>query len=44
MRRIRSQGGQTGMAVLVLLVALEALGVSGYTSLQVAEWRDMQYP
>jgi uncharacterized protein HemX len=44
MRRIRSQRGQTGMAVLVLLVALVALGVSVCTYLQVAEWRDVQYP
>ncbi len=42
MRRIRSQRGQTGVAVLLLLVALMALGVSVYTYLQVAEWRDMQ--
>ena len=40
LRRIRRQGGQTGRERLVLLVALEALGVSVYTYLQVAEWRD----
>ena len=33
---IRNQWGQTGIAVLALLVALVALGVSVYTYLQMA--------
>ena len=34
--RIRNQRGQTGIAVLALLVALVALGVSVYTYLAMA--------
>ena len=34
--RIRNQRGQTGIAVLALLVALVALGVSVYTYLEMA--------
>jgi uncharacterized protein HemX len=39
---IRNQRGQTGIAVLALLVALVALGVSVYTYVQVAQRADMQ--
>src|SRR5262245_58355615 len=35
-RRIQNQRGQTGIAVLALLVALVALGVSVYTYLEMA--------
>jgi uncharacterized protein HemX len=40
--RLRSQRGQTGIAVLALLVALVALGVSAYTYLQVTQRGDTQ--
>lgn len=42
MIRLRSQRGQTGIAVLALLVALVALGVSAYTYLQVTQRGDTQ--
>jgi uncharacterized protein HemX len=37
-----NQRGQTGMAVLALIVALVALGISVYTHLQVTQRADMQ--
>lgn len=39
---IRHQRGQAGMAVLALIVALVALGISVYTYLQVTQRADMQ--
>jgi uncharacterized protein HemX len=39
---IRNQRGQTRIALLALLVALVALGVSVYTYLQVTQRVDMQ--
>jgi uncharacterized protein HemX len=39
---LRNQWGQTGIAVLALLVALVALGLSVYTYLQVTQRADMQ--
>jgi uncharacterized protein HemX len=39
---LRNQRGQTGTAVLALLVALIALGISVYTYLQVSQRVDMQ--
>ena len=39
---LRNQRGQTGIAVLALLVALVALGVSVYTYVQVTQRVDMQ--
>ena len=41
-RRMRNQRGQTGIAVLALVVALVALGVSLYTHLQTARRVDLQ--
>jgi uncharacterized protein HemX len=38
----RNQRGQTGTAVLALIVALVALGISIYTHLQVTQRVDMQ--
>jgi uncharacterized protein HemX len=40
--RIVNQRGQTGIAVLALLVALVALGISVYTYLQVTQRADLQ--
>ena len=40
--RMRNQRGQTGIAVLALLVALVALGVSLYTHMQTARSVDLQ--
>jgi hypothetical protein len=40
--RMRNQRGQTGIAVLALLVALVALGVSLYTHVQTARSVDLQ--
>lgn len=37
-----NQRGQTGVAVLALIVALIALGISVYTYLQVSQRVDMQ--
>jgi uncharacterized protein HemX len=42
MIRSRNQRGQTGIAVLALLVALVALGVSVYTYIQVTQRADVQ--
>jgi uncharacterized protein HemX len=39
---LRNQRGQTGTAVLALIVALVALGISVYTYLQVTQRVDMQ--
>jgi uncharacterized protein HemX len=39
---IRNQCGQTGIAVLALIVALIALGISVYTYLQVTQRADHQ--
>jgi uncharacterized protein HemX len=39
---IRNQRGQTRIALLALMVALVALGVSVYTYLQVTQRVDMQ--
>jgi uncharacterized protein HemX len=39
---IRNQRGQTRIALLALLVALVALGVSVYTYMQVTQRVDMQ--
>jgi uncharacterized protein HemX len=39
---VRNQRGQTGLAVLALIVALIALGISVYTYLQVMQRADMQ--
>jgi uncharacterized protein HemX len=40
--RLRNQRGQTGIAVLALIVALVALGVSIYTHMQTARSVDLQ--
>jgi uncharacterized protein HemX len=40
--RIANQRGQTGIAVLALIVALVALGISVYAYLQVTQRADMQ--
>ena len=40
--RMRHQRGQTGIAVLALLVALVALGVSVYTYVQMAHNVELQ--
>jgi uncharacterized protein HemX len=40
--RLWNQLGQTGMAVLALIVALVALGISVYTYLQVTQRADLQ--
>ena len=40
--RLRSQRGQTGIAVLALIVALVALGMSIYTHLQMTRNADVQ--
>ncbi|MGH8063836.1 MAG: hypothetical protein ACRERE_01100 [Candidatus Entotheonellia bacterium] len=39
---LRNQRGQTGTAVLALIVALVALGISVYSYLQVTQRVDMQ--
>jgi uncharacterized protein HemX len=39
---IRNQRGQTGIAMLALLVALVALGISVYTYVQVSQRVDMR--
>jgi hypothetical protein len=39
---LRNQRGQTGTAVLALIVALVALGISAYTYVQVSQRVDMQ--
>jgi uncharacterized protein HemX len=39
---LRNQRGQTGTAVLALIVAFIALGISVYTYLQVTQRVDMQ--
>ena len=39
---LRNQRGQTGTAVLALIVAFVALGISVYTYLQVTQRVDMQ--
>ena len=39
---LRSQRGQTGIAVLAFIVALVALGISVYTYFQVTQRADMQ--
>jgi uncharacterized protein HemX len=39
---LRNQWGQTGIAVLALLVALVALGLSVYTYVQVTQRADRQ--
>ena len=39
---LRNQRGQTGTAVLALIVALIALGISVYSYLQVTQRIDMQ--
>ena len=40
--RLRNQRGQTGIAVLAIIVALVALGVSIYTHMQTARSVDLQ--
>jgi uncharacterized protein HemX len=39
---VRNQRGQTGIAVLALLIALVALGISVYTYVQVTQRADLQ--
>ena len=39
---LRNQRGQTGTAILALIVAFVALGISVYTYLQVTQRVDMQ--
>jgi uncharacterized protein HemX len=39
---LRNQRGQTGTAVLALIIALVALGISAYTYMQVTQRVDMQ--
>jgi uncharacterized protein HemX len=39
---MQDQRGQTGIAVLALLVALVALGIAVYTHLQVGQRTDLQ--
>jgi uncharacterized protein HemX len=40
--RIQGRRGQTGVAVLALIVALMAFGISRYTYLQVTQRADLQ--
>jgi uncharacterized protein HemX len=40
--RMQNQRGQTGIAVLALIVALVALGIAVYTYLQVIQRGDLQ--
>lgn len=42
MRSMQDQRGQTGIAVLALIVALVALGIAVYTHMQVTQREDLR--